>query len=141
MNEEADMHFSPIGKIPGVEVVAYSILSYIKHDKIIKMSRLSSLLLTFLLCYLAAWMGYKIERWNSVFFAILAKIFNFGLAVILIGITLNIFVTSDYYIDLLYPLLGLALVEDVRQLYNGIIKWAVKKKKIGFLKSSLYADI
>lgn len=141
MNEEADMHFSPIGKIPGVEVVAYSILSYIKHDKIIKMSRLSSLLLTFLLCYLAAWMGYKIERWNSVFFAILAKIFNFGLAVILIGITLNVFVTSDYYIDLLYPLLGLALVEDVRQLYTGIIKWAVKKKKIGFLKSSLYADI
>ena len=105
------------------------------------MSRLSSLLLTFVLCYLAAWMGYKIERWNSVFFAILAKIFNFVLAVILIGITLYVFLTSDYYIDLLFPLLGLALVEDVRQLYAGIIKWAVKKKKIGFLKSSLYADI
>lgn len=141
VNEEADMHFSPIGKIPGVQVVAYSILSYIKHDRIIKMSRLSSLLLTFVLCYLGAWMGYKMEQWNSVFFAILAKIFNFGLAVILIGFTLYVFVTSDYYIDLLYPLLGLALVEDVRQLYVGIIRWAVRKKKIGFLKSSLYAEV
>lgn len=141
MNEEADMHFSPIGKIPGVKVVAYSILSYMKHDRITNMSRWSSLLLTFVLCYLGAWMGYKIERWNSVFFAILAKIFNFGLAVILIGITLYVFVTSDYYIDLLFPLLGLALVEDVRQLYAGIIRWAVKKKKIGFLNSSLYAEV
>lgn len=141
ITEEADMHISPIGKISGAEVVAYSILSYMKHDKITKMSRWSSLLLTFILCYLGVWMGYKIERWNSVFFAILAKIFNFGLGVILIGITLYVFVTSDYYIDLLFPLLGLTLVEDVRQLYAGIIRWAVKKKKIAFLKSSLYAEV
>lgn len=141
MNEEADMHFSPIGKIPGVKVIAYSILSYMKHGDITKMSKLSSLLLAFFLCFIAAWMGYKIERINSVFFPILAKIFNFCMGVILIGVALYVFVTDDYYFDLLYPLLGLAFVEDMRELYVGIIKWAVRKKKIELLKNSIYAEM
>ena len=141
MNEEADMHFSPIGKIPGVKVIAYSILSYIKHGDITKMGRLSSLLLTFVLCFIGTWMGYKIEQVNSVFFPILTKIFNFCLGVILIGVALYVFVTDDYYLDLLYPLLGLAFVEDMRELYVGFIKWAVRKKKIALLKNSIYAEM
>ena len=141
LNEEADMHFSPIGKIPGVKVIAYSILSYIKHGDITRMSRGSSLLLSLVLCFIAAWMGYKIEKWNSVFFPILAKIFNFSLCIVLIGVALYVFVTYDYYIDLFYPLLGLALVEDVRELYVGIIKWAVRKKDIGLFKNSVYAGL
>ena len=140
-NEEADMHFSPIGKKSGMEVIAYSILSYLNHDETTKMSEGTSLLLTFILCFIAAWMGYKIERWNSVFFPILAKIFNFGLVVVLIGIALYLFVDYNYYVDLPYPLLGLAFTEDIRELYAGIIKWAVGKKKIAFLKSSIYAEM
>lgn len=140
MNEEADMHFSPIGKIPGVKMIGYSILSYMNHGRIVRMSRWTSLLLAFVLCFLAAWMGYKIERWNSVFFSILTKIFNFMIMAVLIGIALYVFVTTDYYIDLLYPLLGLTLTEDVREMYAGIIRWAVRKKKIGILKGSVYAE-
>lgn len=140
-NEEADMHFSPIGKKSGMKVIAYSILSYLNHDETTKMSKWASLLLTFILCFIAAWMGYKIERWNSVFFPILAKIFNFGLVVVLIGVALYLFVDNNYYVDLLYPLLGLAFTEDIRELYAGIIKWAVRKKKIAFLKSSVYAEM
>ena len=59
---------------------------------------------------------------------------------VLIGIALYVFVTTDYYIDLLYPLLGLTLTEDVREMYAGIIRWAVRKKKIGILKGSVYAE-
>lgn len=140
MNEEADMHFSPIGKIPGVEMIGYSILSYMNHGRIVRMSRWTSLMLAFVLCFLAAWMGYKIECWNSVFFPILAKIFNFMIMAVLIGIALYVFVTTDYYIDLLYPLLGLTLTEDVRELYAGIIRWAVRKKKTDILKGSVYAE-
>ncbi|MBR6275532.1 MAG: CHASE2 domain-containing protein [Prevotella sp.] len=141
MNEEADMHFSPLGKIPGVQVIAYSILSYMKHGEITRMSRWASLILTFVLCYIAAWVGYKIQRRNFVLGSLLMKFFIFGLCVVLIGYALYVFITRDYYIDLLYPLLGLALEETARGLYAGTVKWAVKKKKIGFLKSSIYAKV
>ena len=140
MNEEADMHFSPLGKMPGVKVIAYSILSYMKHGEITRMSRWTSLIITFFLCYIAAWMGYKIQQWNSVFNSILTKFFIFGLCTVVIGLALYVFITNDYYVDLLYPLLGLALEESARGLYAKIIKWFVGKKKIGFLKSSIYAD-
>lgn len=141
INEEADMHFSPIGKIPGVLMIAYSILSYMNHYEIVRMSKWSSMLLTFVLCLLAAWMGYMIEKWNSVFFPILTKIFNFVLGATLVGVALYMFVSHNYYIDLLYPLLGLAMMEDVRELYAGIIRWAVRKKKISIIRNSVYAEI
>lgn len=141
MDEEADMHYSPIGKIPGVKMIAYSILSYMNHEEIVRMSKWTSLLLAFVLCLLAAWVGYIIECWNSVFFPILAKIFNFILGAILIGVALYVFVIYDYYIDVLYSLLGLALVEDVRETYVGIVKWAVRKKKLSILNKSVYADM
>lgn len=140
MNEEADTHFSPLGKISGVQVIAYSILSYIKHGKITMMSRWTSLLLAFILCYIAAWMGYRIQKRNPIFYSFLIKFFILGLCIVVIGFALYVFVTQNYYVDLLYPLLGLALEETFRQLYASLIRWFVRKKNIGLLKCSIYAE-
>ena len=137
--EEADTHFSPLGKMSGIEVIAYSILSYIKHNDICKMSKWTSLLLAFVLCYIAAWMGYKIQQWAPIFYSFLMKFFIFGLCAVVVGFAFYVFVTQDYYVDMLYPLIGLALEESSRVLYAGIIRWFVRKKKIEILKSSIYA--
>ncbi|MCH5303133.1 MAG: CHASE2 domain-containing protein [Prevotella sp.] len=144
--EESDMHFTPIGKKPGIEVIAYSILSYMKHDEITRWSQLTCLLIAFACCFLVAWMGYVIvESHHFIFSAILLKLFNFSLMVLLIGMAFCLFIERDTFVDLFYPLLGLALVESVRGIYVGIIRWLEKrfeKKKKPlwpFVAKSLYA--
>ena len=136
--EETDMHFTPIGKMPGIEVIAYSITSYLRHGEIVRMDKTTSLLLAFVFCYIAAWMGYIMEKKSPIFFAILAKLFNFFLMAVLIGVAFYAFFDHDYFIELLYPLVGLTLVEDVRELYAGIIKWMAKTFHWECLSNSLY---
>ena len=137
--EEADMHFTPVGKMPGVEVIAYSILSYIKHGEISRMSQTQSLLLAFVLCLFAAWMGYVIEEKCPIIFPVVAKIFNFFLMAILTGVAFYKFVECDYYMDLFYPLVGLTLMEDVRELYTGIVKGLSEKEQWEkYLRNSVY---
>ena len=138
LSEEGDMLMTPIGKLPGVKVMAYSILSYLDHGDVFSMSKSNILLLTFLLCFLGAWGGYKIEKWFPPIFPVIAKIFNFTLMVILIGVSFYLFVCHDYNIDLLYPLLGLALIEDTRELYTGIIRWLAKKTGSKLFNYSVY---
>lgn len=138
LKEEGDMLLTPIGKKSGVEVMAYSIMSYLDYGNISYMSKFKILIITFLLCLLGAWTGYKIEKWCPPIFPIIAKIFNFVLMVILIGVSFYLFVCHEYYVELLYPLLGLALIEDIRELYTGIIKWLAKKTGWYIFNYSVY---
>lgn len=51
MKEEQDCHLSPLGKIPGVELQAYSLLTLMKHKSITQISKLMSVFIAILLCY------------------------------------------------------------------------------------------
>lgn len=137
--EEADMHFTPLGKMSGVEVIAYSILSYTRHGDIESLNQIIILLIALGLCFFAAWMGYVFEMLYPIFFPFLAKIFNFFLMAVITGVAFLTFTFGDLFIELFYPLMGLALTEDVRELYTGIIKWLNKKKRWNeYTKKSLY---
>ena len=138
MNEEADMHFTPLGKMAGAKVLAYSIHTYLKGERVRNAGILLSLLFAFFAWGFAACMGYWIEQHLSIVFGTVAKVFNFLLGAFLIWITFEVYTHCYVNIDLLYVLLGLAMVEDLRELYATIIKWVAKKTQWKFLKKSLY---
>ena len=52
MTEEQDMHMTPLGKMPGIEVLAYSLLTLLEHKDLQELPLWLSILITFVLCYL-----------------------------------------------------------------------------------------
>lgn len=52
MTEEQDMHMTPLGKMPGLELQAYSLLTLLEHNDIDKLPLWATLLIAFFICYL-----------------------------------------------------------------------------------------
>lgn len=52
MTEEQDMHMTPLGKMPGLELQAYSLLTLLEHKDIKKLPLWATLLIAFVICYL-----------------------------------------------------------------------------------------
>ena len=138
MDEEADKHSTPLGKMSGMKVQAYSTLSYLQHHTIRSMSRATSLVLAFLICLFCAWAGWRIRKRFSSTASYALKLFYFLLAALLVWGAFICFVHFDYDVDLLYPLLGAALVEEARTQYTWLVNVLAKRKAFKFLKNSIY---
>lgn len=52
VNEEADMHSTPIGKMPGVKIHAYTLLSLLENQKIVKIGDSLLLLIAIFICWI-----------------------------------------------------------------------------------------
>lgn len=52
MTEEQDMHMSPLGKMPGIEIQAYSLLTLLEHENLQELPLWMSIVIAFILCYL-----------------------------------------------------------------------------------------
>ena len=140
LEEEADMHITPIGKLSGVKILAYSAITFMNHKEIRSMGKFTSLLTAFIICLTCAWVGHKIRKRYTEFSSYILKFFYFVLAAVLVWIAFLSFVHFDYDVDLLYPLLGLALVEEGRTQYTSLIKTLCKHTKWKFVKKSIYNE-
>jgi CHASE2 domain-containing sensor protein len=138
LEEEADMHITPVGKLPGMKVLAYSATTFMNHKEISSMSKWSSLVLAFLVCLFCAWAGHLLrERFASMSSYVL-KLFYFMVTAILVWMAFITFVHFDYDVNLLYPLLGMALVEEGRLQYSALVTMLGKYTKWQFIKKSIY---
>jgi CHASE2 domain-containing sensor protein len=140
LQEEADMHLTPVGKMPGMKILAYSALSYIDHRNIQTIDLWKSILLLFVVCYISAFIGFRIIHRFPETNSLLLNIYYFCMAALLVWVGFISFVKFDYEINLLYPLLGLALVEPARMHYKWIIRIMKTKTKWGFPTKSIYYD-
>lgn len=138
LNEEADMHITPIGKEAGMKVQAFSILSYMEHPSVRNMGKITSLILAFFLCLFCAWVGWHIRKRFPVTYSYVLKLFYFLLAAVLVWLSFLSFVYLDYEADLLYPLLGIALVEEARIQYAFLIRGPLRKYKQKLAEKSTY---
>lgn len=140
LEEEADMHISPVGKLSGMKILAYSATTFMNHKEIRSMSKLTSLLVAFFVCLFCAWFGYKIRKRFKIFSSYFLKLFYFLFTAFLVWIAFIFFVHFDYDVDLLYPLLSLALVEEGRIQYSFLIKALCLHTKWKFIKKSIYNE-
>lgn len=138
ISTEEDSHITPIGKMPGMKIQAYSAQSYLNHHDIIQMSKTTSILLALLLCYFCAWIGFKLLHMPQPICLYSMKLFYFLLAALLAWVSFICFVRFDYNINLLYPLLGVALVEESRIHYKWLIAMLQLHTKWKFPHRSIY---
>lgn len=142
ITEEADMHFTPVGKMPGMKTVAYAAETYIDHHEISSMSSLISWILTIFVCLIAAYAGYLTRKHSPRFFIYWNKLVYLVISVVFAWIGFICFVKHDYDISLLLPLLGVAFIERARIHYMWFIDYCTIhpqwKRLYAFASKSLY---
>ncbi len=138
INEEADTHITPLGKMPGMKIQAFAMLSAMAHHKVTTVSTYVSLMLTALLCYLSAWVGAVLPRKHPFSYIYWIKLYYFAVTAVLVWIGFFLFTRFNCYLSLLLPLVGLALVETARLQYKWIILMLSKHTKWNFIKKSIY---
>ena len=138
LEEEADMHITPVGKLPGMKILAYSALTFMNHRNVSSMGLFTSLIMAFFVCFFCAWAGQKIRKKFSNITSYILKLFYFLVTAFLVWMAFIIFIHFDYDINLLYSLLGLALVEEGRLQYSSLIKTLCKRTKWKFVQKSIY---
>lgn len=138
INEEADTHITPLGKMAGMKIQAYAMLSSMSHHKVYVISDWASIILAILLCYISAWAGWKITKKHPFYYMYWIKLYYFLLTAFLVWLSFILFTRFNYYVSLLYPLLGIALVETARLQYKWVVMMLGRNKKLKFIKKSIY---
>lgn len=138
VNEEADTHITPLGKMAGMKIQAFAMLSSMKHHRVYMLDDVMSVLLTILLCYISSAAGAYLTRKHPYYYLYWIKLYYFLLTALLVWVSFLLFTRYNYYVSLLYPLVGLALVETARLQYKWIIMMLSKHTKLKFIKKSIY---
>lgn len=148
MTEEQDMHLSPLGKMPGLEIQAYSTLTLLEHKEIKHLSRATNVIIAFVICYLfeliLGLLAIAITK-SSPAHKIFMSESKIPIRIVsLLWITLvtfaSFFIFTNYsiYIDTVIIITLLALIVEGRRLYGAIIKaWSVNHKS-KFTNHSLF---
>lgn len=127
MKEEQDTHLTPLGKLPGLEIQAYSLLSLLEHKRIsytssatsITIAILMSLLYELVLGAMALFIASRRERLR-IFLTESCLLSNLVSMTYVSGISLlsyAIFYWEGIYIDMVTVLIWVAFVGLSRRLY------------------------
>lgn len=148
--EEADKHLTPFGQRPGMEILAYSLLSMIEGAHVYRAPFWQILIWALIAGYLTNVLDYFISsalgRRKSTLMVFITesefydKLICFAIMTTLTFITFMLFVKLDYYVDTVLALSTIVFIEEGRLIYVGLL--AALKKKFGWkgVERSLYAD-
>ena len=145
--DESDMWHTPIGKMPGVMVQAYSLNTIRNHSDIKYFSKWTNLLIAFILCYLFEVLidlGFqRLRRRDSALghflidSKLLLRVDTIVFMAIVTWIILLVFVYHSKYIDAVLILAALGILIESRRIYNAAIKALSKNHNWWILKNSL----
>lgn len=145
--DESDMWHTPIGKMPGVMVQAYSLNTIRNHSDIKYFSKWTNLLIAFILCYLFEVLidlGFqRLRKRDSALgnflidSKLLLRIATIVFMAIVTWIILLVFVYHSKYIDAVLILAALGILIESRRIYNAAIKALSKNYNWWILKNSL----
>lgn len=127
-HDEQDMHYTPIGKIAGVEVLAYATQTMLKYDKVATVGGLMLWLFTLLAvlcCYMAQNIvkkrclnsGNYIIRYLGIS-GVGDMLVKFVFIVLLAYLCYILYVENDIYINTVYAMVGIALLATARKFYD-----------------------
>lgn len=149
MTEEQDMHNTPLGKMPGLELQAYSLLTLMEHKGIREIPRWMSWLIAFLLCYLLEVSVDVISRFvarkdRSVFMVFLKESNVLSILMLLLWVAFVCWLMFMMFVKHSISLQGgiilalLALVVEGRDIYKSLIKaLGVRYGDSKFVRTSL----
>lgn len=139
MTEEQDMHMTPLGKMPGLELQAYSLLTLLEHRNISTIPLWVTMIFTFILCYILVIITDAIHKLidkhpQRVIFTFIKESELSILIILFIAVAAVCWISFILFID--YNLLikidiilaTLILLFEGQKIYNAII-YTIKKKK------------
>lgn len=151
MHEEQDMHLSPIGKMAGIEIQTYTLMTILERKIIVDSPEWLNYLLSFIVCFFVELSLYSIGLFSDKFEknTIIAFFDKSGLLttiiVLLWLIGINwigylIFKKYGIYIDIVFLLALVAMLIAARELYEAFIQsWAINHEN-KFINTSLFKE-
>lgn len=132
MTEEQDMHLTPLGKMPGIEIQAYSLLTLLEHKDIVYASTVTSILIGLMICYIyellfaaiAVFVQSRKARLRTflsesrIMLNLLSIFYVSGISLL----SYLVFERFNIYVDMVIVLLMVAFVGLSRRLYYATIK-------------------
>jgi len=148
MTEEQDMHFTPLGKMPGLKVQAYSVQTLLEQKNIVILSSVGQWLTAIVVAYLTVVLFFFLLRYiegrKSLVGAFLynSKLFQrFLLFLWMSLITWASYVSYEHYgiyVPMALVLLPVVLMFEARNLYTAVIKALPRTRFRRFGEKSLY---
>ena len=146
--EESDMQLTPVGKMPGVELQACSLLTLLDHDNIHYLSRPLSIAIGLVLCYIYSVLyalvalfirtrrpSLRIYLTESRLMLSLTALVYISLLTLM---AYAVFVTLNVYVDMVIVLAMVAFVPLSLRLYSGLVKVLRLHQLTPFTGHSLY---
>ena len=130
MYEDSDTHWTPIGKIPGVELLAYGIQTMLEKKEVIQLPSFLTYLLSFaislLYCYFSSYYKRVTANSNNMFvrFVIgssyVLSVITFLFTSIVVFITFLVFAITDITINLAWAISSLAFMGTSTNMYKAL---------------------
>ena len=151
LQEEQDMHLTPLGKTPGMKIHAYSLLTLLENKNIQRLPWLINLIICIMLCWmlqitLTAVHTYlaRHNRYGLVYFLLQSNIAStiiFISWIILVSYALFILLIKyQTIIDSTMALASITLLMEARGLYSAIINTIAKKRDWRLIRNSLFIE-
>lgn len=128
MGEETDMHYTPLGKMPGIELLAYAINTLLNHKEVKRLPVALVVIVSFLLVLLTQFLqdAYekRIDRIKSSLFrsflssSVALGIITFIWMVLLMWVSFLIFTMSGISLNLGWALSAIAFVDAARSFFD-----------------------
>lgn len=148
LHDMVDNHYTSIGRIAGVKIVAHSVQTLLENRNVRHASSWLTALITFLVVYITQlWQHFLLRKmWssNSTFWLFarrsesLISLLTFIWVCLITFLNFVIFRIDNISIDLLWMLCGVALVIEARGLYRAFVCVMGDKYNVALFRRSLY---
>lgn len=151
LNEEADMHSTPVGKMPGVEIHAYSLLALLENHRVIELNEFWLILIAIVICWIlelcicGTYKVLKRKEGNALrsFLSDSSIPRDFLLTctlVVLCWLSFSMFVFHNILIEATVIFGAIAVLPMAIELYEPLVNTLYKKKGWKWLERSNYID-
>lgn len=145
-----DQHYTPIGKIPGVSILAYAIQTLVQRRMPVEIPNELLLIMTFLIMWLTQVLQDGLTRFfkRAEFPTITYFIGDSGFAsssislltiVFLVGMSYFLFILFNIYFNSMLAIMGVALLANVRKFYALFVRIIDARTNWSIVKYSLYS--
>lgn len=151
LNEEQDMHLTPLGKMSGMMIHAYSLQTLLEHNEIHHLPWVADFLICFIICWLLQITLTALSRLNAkyknngvIFFLNKSNLLTgtvWVLWLILFNYALYICFSRHHIIlDATMLFAMMAILLEGREIYSAIINALAKKYHWQFIENSLFLE-
>lgn len=148
LDDQRDQHYTPIGRIAGLSVLAYAIQTMVKRQIPLEFSFWETMFFTLLFIWLGqlcqhGFSRYLVKRKNKVLCYIgesgmASSLMAFFLMGLLVGVCFWLFFRYNICLNTMWAIMGIALLDNARELYAFVIHLLSSKYNWHWVRRSLY---